>query len=147
MCVISGKGWSANAFWKNLGPGDFGPLGQPQRFPLKALRLPLSALITTMKKPKALSCRRMRSSTMLNEWLGVGLKACPVTLKQAFSTQLRRELEKLGLTQRQLADKAELTATAVAMIERKERIPNFATAARLCWVLDVAAGVLPGNLQ
>jgi len=68
-------------------------------------------------------------------------------LKQAFSAQLRREREKLGLTQQQLADQAELTVTAVAMIERKERIPNLDTAARLCWALDVAAGVSPGDLQ
>jgi len=68
-------------------------------------------------------------------------------LKEAYSTQLRREREKLGLTQQELAEKAELTVTAVAMIERKERIPNLDTAARLCWALDVAAGVLHGEVQ
>ncbi|HYV37227.1 MAG TPA: helix-turn-helix transcriptional regulator [Gemmataceae bacterium] len=68
-------------------------------------------------------------------------------LKQTFSTQLRMKREILGLTQQQLAEQAELTVTAVAMIERKERIPNLDTAARLCWALDVVAGVSPDDLK
>jgi DNA-binding XRE family transcriptional regulator len=62
-------------------------------------------------------------------------------LKESFPTELRKRREELGLTQQQLADIAELTVTAVAMIERGERAPNLDTAARLCWALDVAAGV------
>jgi DNA-binding XRE family transcriptional regulator len=62
-------------------------------------------------------------------------------LKESFPTRLRNRREELGLTQQELADIADLTATAVAMLERGERAPNLDTAARLCWALDVAAGV------
>ena len=54
-------------------------------------------------------------------------------LKESFPTGLRKRREELRLTQQQLADIAELTVTAVAMIERGERQPNLDTAARLCW--------------
>ena len=47
----------------------------------------------------------------------------------------------LGLTQQRLADIADLTVTAVAMAERGERAPSLDTAMRLCWALDIAAGV------
>lgn len=60
-------------------------------------------------------------------------------LKETFPTGLREQRAKLGLTQQKLADIADLTVTAVAMIERGERAPNLDTAARLCWALDVAA--------
>jgi DNA-binding XRE family transcriptional regulator len=63
------------------------------------------------------------------------------SLKERFPAGLRQRREQLGLTQQQLADIAELTVTAVAMIERGERAPNLDTAARLCWALDFAAGV------
>ena len=53
-------------------------------------------------------------------------------LKESFPAGLRKHREELGLTQQELADIAELTATAVAMIERSERTPNLDTAARLC---------------
>jgi len=62
-------------------------------------------------------------------------------LKESFRAGLRQRRKELGLTQQQLADIAGLTSTAVAMIERGERSPNLDTAARLCWALDVAAGV------
>lgn len=62
-------------------------------------------------------------------------------LKESFRTGLRKCREELGLTQQELAEIAGLTSTAVAMIERGERSPNLDTAARLCWALDVAAGV------
>jgi len=61
-------------------------------------------------------------------------------LKESFPAGLRERREQLGLTQQQLADIAELTVTAVAMIERGERTPSLDTAARLCWALDAAAG-------
>jgi DNA-binding XRE family transcriptional regulator len=60
-------------------------------------------------------------------------------LKETFPVALRKRRESLGLTQQQLADVAELTVTAVAMIERGERAPNLDTAARLCWALDLAS--------
>ena len=66
-------------------------------------------------------------------------------LKESFPTGLRKQREELGLTQQQLADIAELTVTAVAMIERGERAPNLDTAARLCWALDATAGVTHFN--
>ncbi|MBA4067626.1 MAG: hypothetical protein C0501_28760 [Isosphaera sp.] len=68
-------------------------------------------------------------------------------LKENFPTGLRKLREELHLTQQQLADHAQLTVTAVAMIERGERSPNLDTAARLCWALDVAAGVTLHDLK
>jgi DNA-binding XRE family transcriptional regulator len=67
-------------------------------------------------------------------------------LKESFPMGLRKRREELGLTQQGLADIAKLTVTAVAMIERGERVPNLDTAARLCWALDMAAGVTPEDL-
>lgn len=67
-------------------------------------------------------------------------------LKESFPAGLRKRREELGLTQQGLAGIAGLTVTAVAMIERGERAPNLDTAARLCWALDVAAGVTPEQL-
>jgi DNA-binding XRE family transcriptional regulator len=67
-------------------------------------------------------------------------------LKESFPAGLRRRREELNLTQQKLADIAQLTVTAVAMIERGERAPNLDTAARLCWALDVAAGVAVEDL-
>lgn len=61
--------------------------------------------------------------------------------KRRFSEGVRELREKLGLTQQRLAEMADLTSTAVAMIERGERAPSLDTATRLCWALDVAAGV------
>ena len=63
--------------------------------------------------------------------------------KERFRTGLRERRRELGLTQKDLADIAELTVTAVAMIERGERAPSLDTAARLCWALDLAAEVSP----
>jgi len=68
------------------------------------------------------------------------------SLKEKFREGLRRQRESLGLSQQELASIAELTATAVAMIERGERSPSLETAARLCWALDVAAGVTSEDL-
>lgn len=62
-------------------------------------------------------------------------------VKESFPKALRMVREELGLTQQGLADIAQLTVTAVAMIERGERTPNLDTATRLCWALDTAAGV------
>ena len=67
-------------------------------------------------------------------------------LKESFSVGLRNRREELAVTQQQLADFADLTVTAVAMIERGERLPNLDTAARLCWALDAVAGVVPEEL-
>lgn len=67
-------------------------------------------------------------------------------LKERFSTGLRKRREQLGVTQQQLANTAGLTVTAVAMIERGERAPSLDTATRLCWALDLAAGVTPEEL-
>ena len=62
-------------------------------------------------------------------------------MKKSFPDRLRKAREKLGSTQQELADIAQLTSTAVAMIERSERAPSLDTAAKLCWALDVVAGV------
>src|SRR5689334_22182158 len=48
-------------------------------------------------------------------------------LKERFPAGLRQRREELGLTQQELADRAGLTVTAVAMIERGERAPNLDT--------------------
>jgi DNA-binding XRE family transcriptional regulator len=67
-------------------------------------------------------------------------------LKDRFASGIRDFRERLGLTQQDLADRAGVTGTAVAMIERGERAPNLDTATRLCWALDVAAGVTATDL-
>jgi DNA-binding XRE family transcriptional regulator len=67
-------------------------------------------------------------------------------LKASFPAELRKCREEVGLTQSELGNIAELTSTAVAMIERGERLPNLDTAARLCWALDWAAGVTADDL-
>jgi DNA-binding XRE family transcriptional regulator len=64
-------------------------------------------------------------------------------MKTQFSIGLRLGREKAGVTQQQIAEIAEFTPNAVAMIERGERVPNLETAARLCWALDIASGVSP----
>ncbi len=74
------------------------------------------------------------------------LMGMSIRLKTNFSVGLRTLREELTLTQQQLANMADLTVTAVAMIERGERAPNLDTAARLCWALDAAAGVTPDDL-
>ena len=76
-------------------------------------------------------------------WLE-GMSRC---LKEGFSARLRELREELGLTQQRLADIADLTVTAVAMAERGERAPSLDTAMRLCWALDVAAGVALEDLS
>lgn len=62
-------------------------------------------------------------------------------LRERFATGVRELREKLGGTQQELADLAGLTVTAVAMIERGERTPTYDTASRICWALDMAAGM------
>jgi DNA-binding XRE family transcriptional regulator len=66
--------------------------------------------------------------------------------KERFAAGLRERREELHLTQQQLADIAVLTVTAVAMIERGERAPSLDTATRLCWALDVEAGITSEDL-
>lgn len=68
-------------------------------------------------------------------------------LKQKFPEKLRNARERLGITQQELSEIADLSVTGVAMIERGERLPNLDTAARICWALDVAAGVTPEQLS
>jgi DNA-binding XRE family transcriptional regulator len=89
------------------------------------------------KMPVPLGASRLNSERAIQRWL----QGMSRHLKESFPTGLRKRREELGLTQQELADIAELTVTAVAMIERGERAPNLDTAARLCWALDVAAGV------
>lgn len=68
-------------------------------------------------------------------------------LKGRFGSDLREVRIRLELSQQQLAEIAKLSATGVAMIERGERVPSLDTAARLCWALDVAAGVTLEDLS
>jgi DNA-binding XRE family transcriptional regulator len=68
-------------------------------------------------------------------------------LKQSFPERLRSARERLGITQETLSEIAELSVTGLAMIERGERVPNLDTAARICWALDVAAGVALQQLR
>ena len=86
---------------------------------------------------------RLNPERMTQHWL----QGMSRHLKRSFPAELRKRREELGLTQQELADIAELTVTAVAMIERGERAPNLDTAARLCWALDAAAGVTPEELM
>lgn len=47
----------------------------------------------------------------------------------------------MNISQERLSEIAEMSVTGLAMIERGERVPNLDTAARICWALDVAAGI------
>src|SRR5215469_7095637 len=67
---------------------------------------------------------RLNPDRMTKRWL----EGMSRNLKERFPTGLRKRREELGLTQQQLANMAELTVTAVAMIERSERVPNLDTA-------------------
>lgn len=62
-------------------------------------------------------------------------------LKKSFPAKLRAARERLNITQERLSEIADMSVTGLAMIERGERAPNLDTAARICWALDVAAGV------
>jgi DNA-binding XRE family transcriptional regulator len=68
-------------------------------------------------------------------------------LKRKFPEKLLNARQGVGITQQQLSEIANLSVTGVAMIERGERLPNLDTAARICWALDVAAGVTPEQLS
>ncbi len=61
------------------------------------------------------------------------------SMQARFPDRLRKQREKQGLTQKELAEWADITPNAVALIERGERQPSLDTAARLCWALDMAA--------
>lgn len=67
-------------------------------------------------------------------------------MRTRFSTGLRLGREEAGATQQEIAEIAEFTPNAVAMIERGERVPNLETAARLCWALDIASGATPEEI-
>jgi DNA-binding XRE family transcriptional regulator len=62
-------------------------------------------------------------------------------LNESFPVKLRTARERLSVTQQRLSEIAQISVTGLAMIERGERVPNLDTAARICWALDVAAGV------
>jgi len=90
-----------------------------------------AAIAVPPKAPKS------NANRATQKWL-VGMSR---HLRSAFPASLREAREAVGLTQQDLCEIAELSVTAVAMIERGERLPNIDTAARLCWAIDVAAGV------
>jgi DNA-binding XRE family transcriptional regulator len=58
-------------------------------------------------------------------------------LEHTFSDKFRSARERVGITQLQLAQTAQLSVTGLALIERGERLPGLETAARICWALDV----------
>jgi transcriptional regulator with XRE-family HTH domain len=60
-----------------------------------------------------------------------------MTAPDDFGTRLRALRESKGLTQVQLADLADMSSNAVAMLERGERRPSWDTVLALCRVLKV----------
>ena len=86
--------------------------------------------------PVAPGARRLDSQLATKAWL----EGMADHMKRRFSIGLRTGRERLGITQQQIAEIAEFSPNAVAMIERGERVPNLETAARLCWALDIASG-------
>ena len=60
-------------------------------------------------------------------------------LQSSFPSKLRTARERVGITQEELSEIAQLSVNGLAMIERGERSPNLDTAARICWALDVAS--------
>jgi DNA-binding XRE family transcriptional regulator len=89
------------------------------------------------------SSNRMTPELATRRWL----EGMSRHLKETFAERLRTARERLGITQQSLSEIAELSVTGLAMIERGERVPNLDTAARICWALDVAAGVKTQQLH
>ena len=58
--------------------------------------------------------------------------------KSTFGPRLRALREAAGLTQSQLAEKADMLANALARLERGERDPLWATVLKLAEALDVS---------
>jgi DNA-binding XRE family transcriptional regulator len=58
-------------------------------------------------------------------------------LERSFPEKLRSAREHAGITQRRLAETAQLSVTGLAMVERGERLPSLDTATRICWALDM----------
>lgn len=85
----------------------------------------------------SVSAKRMTPELATRRWL----EGMSRHLKQSFPERLRSAREGVGITQHRLSEIADLSVTGLAMIERGERVPSLDTAARICWALDVAAGV------
>lgn len=68
-------------------------------------------------------------------------------LSVAFGLRLRQVREKAGLSQEQLALRADLNRTYIGGLERAERNPTIQTASKLALALGVDLGELLSNLQ
>ena len=68
-------------------------------------------------------------------------------LRPAFGRRVRALREKLGLSQEQLAERAQLHWTYVSEIERGRRNPSLNILARLARALDVPLGKLLSDLR
>jgi len=60
---------------------------------------------------------------------------------------LQAAREKIGLTQQQLADRAELHRTYISMMERDERCPSIEVWFRICKALGVKPSTLMARLE
>ena len=58
-------------------------------------------------------------------------------LKKQVGQLLKKERQKLDLTQEQLAELADLDANNLSRIERGEQLPDFITFTKLCQALQI----------
>ena len=67
------------------------------------------------------------------------------TIPQAFGTVLRESRTKAGITQEELALRADLDRTYISLLERGLRQPTLETLFGLAKVLDVAPATMVGR--
>jgi len=65
------------------------------------------------------------------------MKEKTVSIRETFAKNLRENRRKIGLTQAQLAEKAEISHHYLAMVELARNIPKVETIERLAKVLNV----------
>lgn len=68
-------------------------------------------------------------------------------LKKIISGRITAAREQLGLTQLELADKAEITPAAISQIENRLRIPSTPVLRRIAQVLNVSVDYLLGRKE
>ena len=69
------------------------------------------------------------------------------TLRKAFGSRIREHRSRLGISQEELADRAQLDRTYVSSIERGQRNVALENICRIADALEVDAGVLLSGLQ
>lgn len=68
-------------------------------------------------------------------------------LRAAFGQRVRKRRERLGLSQQQLAERADLDTTYISGIERGRRNPGLNALAQLAKALNLSLSTLVGHLR